>query len=294
MHIYSVYTNTNIYVELIIYLSMKNLMLVLKGFIIGIAKIIPGVSGAIIAISFGLYEKLINIISKPLHIKLDDIKFLFFLFLGAALGISILCKSVKWCLDAYYLPTMLLFTGLIIGGMSEITSKINFKHKNWRLIIVFLLCFTILYYLINIKVGKQCLSMSNSIYFLMGTIESLTTIIPGISGTAIFMALGLYENVLNVYEGMANFNIEFTILLIFLSSFIITTILISKIITWLFKHKKEMAYTGVLGFMTSSLVIMLQNCFQHNFSLLELTCGIILFIVGLIITKKINNFFDKL
>lgn len=294
MHIYSVYTNTNIYVELIIYLSMKNLMLVLKGFIIGIAKIIPGVSGAIIAISFGLYEKLINIISKPLHIKLDDIKFLFFLFLGAALGISILCKSVKWCLDVYYLPTMLLFTGLIIGGMSEITSKINFKHKNWRLIIIFLLCFTILYYLINIKVGKQCLSMSNSIYFLMGTIESLTTIIPGISGTAIFMALGLYENVLNVYEGMANFNIEFTILLIFLSSFIITTILISKIITWLFKHKKEMAYTGVLGFMTSSFVIMLQNCFQHNFSLLELTCGIILFIVGLIITKKINNFFDKL
>ena len=44
---------------------MKYLSLILKGFIIGIAKIIPGVSGAVIAISFGIYEKLINIISRP-------------------------------------------------------------------------------------------------------------------------------------------------------------------------------------------------------------------------------------
>ena len=54
---------------------MKYLSLILKGFIIGIAKIIPGVSGAVIAISFGIYEKLINIISRPLHIKFNDLKF---------------------------------------------------------------------------------------------------------------------------------------------------------------------------------------------------------------------------
>ena len=70
---------------------MKYLILMCKGFIIGIAKIIPGVSGAIIAISFGVYERLVSIMSKPLQIKLKDLKFLFFLLLGAALGIGFLC-----------------------------------------------------------------------------------------------------------------------------------------------------------------------------------------------------------
>ena len=108
---------------------MKYLSLILKGFIIGIAKIIPGVSGAVIAISFGIYEKFINIISRPLHIKFNDLKFLSFLFIGAALGIGIFCKIVKFCIDNCYLPTMLLFLGLIIGGTPNILNEIKNKRK---------------------------------------------------------------------------------------------------------------------------------------------------------------------
>ena len=66
------------YYFFIIYFNMKYIMLLCKGLIIGIAKIIPGVSGAIIAMSFGVYERLVSIMSKPTKIRVNDLKFLFF------------------------------------------------------------------------------------------------------------------------------------------------------------------------------------------------------------------------
>lgn len=276
-----------------IYFNMKYLILMCKGFIIGIAKIIPGVSGAIIAISFGVYERLINILSKPLQIKFNDLKFLSFLLIGAALGVGILCKSVKWCLDTYYLPTMLLFAGLIIGGVPEITHEIKKERFNWKIGLVFCLCFTFLYFSINIH-GSNSNYSGGIVYFLIGVIESLTTIIPGISGTAIFMALGWYDTLLTIFEKMANFSINFMTLFLFISGLIISTIIISKVITWLFNNHKTLAYTGVLGFMCSSLVIMFEDAFSYSFSMYELIIGIGLFILGIFITIKINVFFSKL
>ena len=150
---------------------MKYLMLMCKGFIIGVAKIIPGVSGAIIAISFGVYERLVKIMSKPLQINFDDLKFLASLLIGAALGIGILCKGVKWCLDAYYLPTMLLFAGLIFGGMPEIVKKIKHNDLNWKMTLVFIVCFVLTYYLITIKavdsnIFQSDFLLSTNYYFL--------------------------------------------------------------------------------------------------------------------------------
>lgn len=265
---------------------MKYLMLMCKGFIIGVAKIIPGVSGAIIAISFGVYERLVKIMSRPLQIKLDDLKFLVSLLIGAALGIGVLCKGVKWCLEAYYLPTMLLFIGLIAGGIPEITNEITKNKINVKIVFVFIVSFTVLYFLVNLNGGENITAGKNFIYFLIGVIESLTTIIPGVSGTAIFMALGWYETLLSIFESITNFNIDVTTLLLFFSGFIISTILISKLITWLFDNKKVMAYTGVLGFMSASLVIMLEDAFSQVFSITDIIIGICLFVFGTWITKK--------
>lgn len=272
---------------------MKYLMLMCKGFIIGVAKIIPGVSGAIIAISFGVYERLVKIMSKPLQINFDDLKFLASLLIGAALGIGILCKGVKWCLDAYYLPTMLLFIGLIAGGIPEITTEITKNKINGRIALIFISSFTLLYYLINLNSGENVTTGNNFIYFFIGIVESLTTIIPGVSGTAIFMALGWYETLLSIFESITNFSINATTLLLFFSGFIISTILISKLITWLFDNKKVMAYTSVLGFMSASLVIMLEDAFSQVFSITDIIIGICLFVFGIWINNKINIIFSK-
>ena len=279
------------YYFFIIYFNMKYIMLLCKGLIIGIAKIIPGVSGAIIAMSFGVYERLVSIMSKPTKIRLNDLKFLFFLLVGAAIGVGVISKGVKWCLNEMYFSTMLLFSGLIIGGLSDVIDGI--KKDGFRVtnILVFIICFSLVYYLVNLN--SLSISLNNNfLFFFIGIIESLTTVIPGISGTAIFMALGWYEQLLDIFDKMTSFNFDITIL-IFLLGFIISTVMVSKFITWLFNRFKAIAYTGVLAFMISSLLIMGEKAFSYSFSIFDFILGIFLFIVGIIVTKKINYLFSK-
>lgn len=270
---------------------MKYLVLLCKGFIIGVAKIIPGVSGAIIAMSFGVYERLVSIMSKPTKIRLNDVKFLIFLGFGAALGIGLLSKGVKWCLNVMCFPTILLFAGLITGGLSDVLLEVRKDRLNLSKVLIFVICFSLVYYLININ-GMNIEVNGAGLFFVIGIIESLTTIVPGISGTAIFMALGWYENLLDVFEKMSCLKFDITTGL-FLGGFIISTIMISKLISWLFSHYKSLAYTGVFAFMISSLLIMIKNAFSISFTILEFIMGIILFIIGIIGTKKINNLFSK-
>lgn len=269
---------------------MKYFLLILKGFFIGMAKIIPGVSGSVLAISFGIYEKLLEIISNPLKIKKSDIKFLIFLLIGVCLGIALFCNSVKWLLSNFYFPTILLFTGFIIGGLPEITNEIKGKYKFYN-IMLFIFSFLSILVFMNLKTANN---ISNNYYFLMGSIESLTTIIPGISGTAIFMALGWYESLLSTLHNILTFNCSFSISFKFISGFIFTTIFISKILNLIFKKYKTQANFSILGFVVGSILVLLSDLFKTNFNFIEIIIGTILLFIGILATKKINNFFSKI
>ena len=99
--------------------------LFIKGLIIGIGQIIPGVSGGMLAISLGLYEKGINAISNFFSNVKENLKFLVPIALGIITSILYISKVIKYFLSAYYLPTMLLFIGLIVGGVPPLIDKIK-------------------------------------------------------------------------------------------------------------------------------------------------------------------------
>lgn len=278
----------NFFVSSFIKCCMNNFVLILKGFLIGIAKIIPGVSGAILAISLGIYERILRIIGHPLKINFEDIKFLFFLFFGAILGILVFSWGIMWCLDMWKLATMLLFIGFIIGGIPEITSEMkgNFCLKN---ILICIISFVLILFLTNLSSS----SGSSNHYFLMGSIESLTTIIPGISGTAIFMALGWYESVLETINGILTFSAPLSVSFNYLLGFIVSTIFIARVLGFLFDKYKASSYFGVMGFMIGSLVTMILDLFCVSCGFWEKIIGVLLFFTGLFSTSKINSFFSN-
>ena len=266
---------------------MNNFFLILKGFIIGIAKIMPGVSGAILSISFGVYERILYIISHPFKIKFDDLKFLFLLLIGATLGIVLLCDVLKWCLANYFFITMCVFIGLIFGGFSEITNEI--KGFKLSYLFLFIISFCLVLFITSLDSGT---SNGSNLYFLMGSIESITTIIPGISGTAIFMTLGWYESLLETIKGVLTFNSSLMVSFWFLSGFLISTILLSWIITLAFRKYKSEAYVCVFGFMCASLYGMISSLFNY-FNVFNLLFGLLLFSLGYMITYKLNNIFSN-
>lgn len=112
----------------------ESIILALKGAIIGVANIIPGVSGGTLAITLGIYEQLINTISHFFKNFKNNLKFVIPVGIGAVLSILILSKVINFSLDQYPVPTFLFFIGLILGGIPLLYKKVRKEPKtipNW-------------------------------------------------------------------------------------------------------------------------------------------------------------------
>ena len=182
------------------------MLLILKGIIIGIGKIIPGVSGSMLAISMGIYQKLIDSVNNFFNRQKESFKFLIKIGIGVVISIVFFSNIILKCLDKFYLITIFFFIGLIIGGCDDIKENTNKKY-NFIAIISFVL--VTLLGLININNEVNITnSFFNSLYFLfIGFVDAVTMVIPGISGTATLMMLGAYEKVMELYSNIFNFNI---------------------------------------------------------------------------------------
>ena len=109
----------------------ENLVLVIKGMIIGLANVIPGVSGGTLMITLGLYEKIINTISHFFKNFKENLKFLIPLGIGLVLAVLLFSKIIGASLDKYPFPTTLLFIGLILGGLPLLWKKVNTKSNHF-------------------------------------------------------------------------------------------------------------------------------------------------------------------
>ncbi len=251
-------------------------MNILKGFIIGIGKIIPGVSGAMLAMSLGVYEKSIKIISS-FDIK-NNFKFLLQLGIGFVIAILLMSRIIIYFLDNYYLPTMLLFIGLIIGGFPSILKKVN-KVK----IFYFMLSFIFVYFLSFIGSQNSYIETNVLSMLLLGFIDAFTMIVPGISGTAVMMILGCYD----IYiELLSKINLLF---IPFIFSLGISVVFISKGINILLESFKDISYSLILGFSLSSIIFLIIPIFEKTSTILELVLGIVLFIVGAFVSLNLEK-----
>lgn len=257
----------------------------LKGILIGIGKVIPGVSGSLIAISLGVYEKCIDIISNFFTEIKYNFRFLFLLGLGILTSIILGSNIIYLLINNCYFITMFLFLGLIIGTLPNILKKNKLTNKNdfFYLIIPFILIF-----IISI-LNKGTIIIENNllgyiITIILGFIDAVTMIVPGISGTAIFIILGTYEFVLLIFSKLL-----FPFVIFFMIGVFIGIIITSKLINYCFKNYNKETYLVIIGFILSSVLLVFIDIFTKDFSLINLLIGSLLFIIGYLIT----HFFDK-
>ncbi len=223
--------------------------LVLIGFIVGIGKIIPGVSGAMLALTLGVYEKLIDAVTNFFGDIKNNLKFLGKFGIGLVLAIVFFSKLILFLLNNYYQEVMYLFLGLIIGTLMIFMKDLRYNKKN---IVVFLI-----FLLVTLGVCFNKVSLNNSlnenVFYIvfLGFIDALTSIIPGISGTVIYMMLGSYDKVLKILGNP--FNKEFIIYSMGLFLGIIVTCVLMN---YLLKRYRNEVYSGVLAFMIGSIFIL--------------------------------------
>lgn len=265
--------------------------LIIKGFIIGIGKIIPGVSGALLAISLGVYEKALDSIATFFKNPIKNFNFLFPLLIGAVLSISLTSKFLIYLLNNYYHIVMLLFIGLILGSIVPIFKEVDFKNKKSYISLILSFSLVMLLSLkfnnvFNIEVNN--IIIKYFMYFIIGVIDAITMIVPGISGTAVLMILGLYEMLLNLLASLSSIKEilnNLNILIPYFLAIIVTVILLSKLMNYLFKNKRSLMYSSILGFSLSSVFVLLIKLLQNKVKLYYF----IFFIIGFIISIKLEN-----
>ena len=274
----------------------NNVLLVIKGFFVGIANIIPGVSGGTLAITLGIYEELIEAISHFFKKIKSNIKFLIPIGIGAFTAIVIGSRIIEISLEKYTLPTLLFFTGLILGGMPMLFGKIK-KNIKPSYALIFLATFALVIGIMFLKTGNNVVLVDLNAWeyfklFLVGMIAAATMIIPGISGSFMLMVMGYYEPIINAINEFTSFNNlwnNFWILMPFGIGVLLGIIVIAKIIEFLFQKFEVPTYFGIIGFVLASLIGIFTSAGNLVFTPTFIIVGIILMVLGFVIAYKLGD-----
>lgn len=271
---------------------MKSLILILKGLIIGIGRIIPGVSGSVIAISLGVYEQGIDAISNYFKAPLKNTKFIIALGSGIVLSVIYFSKVIAYSLENFYLYTMVLFIGLIIGGIPHLYKKID-KKFSFSNLFVFFVTFSLVMTLVFVTKDVKSASYNNMfVLMLIGIIDAATMIIPGISGTAVLMLLGFYDATLSFFASLSDVtllvtNIKFV--LYYGAGIVIGGLVFIKLMEFLLKEHNVKTYFAINAFAISSIFMMIFKITGREYSLYEIVLAGLIFILGIGITNAISE-----
>lgn len=263
---------------------MKTIILFIKGLLIGIGKIIPGVSGAVLAIILKVYnqgiDSIVNFFSNPKK----NILFLLNIGLGIILGIILFSNIINYTLNKYYVVTMLFFIGLIQGGIPNILKEVDKKDYIYTLIIIII--FTLISFL---NINNNYILKNNFtdyiIFFVGGIIETCGTVIPGLSSTALLLILGIYNTIIESISNITNLIFNFKVLIPFILGILSSIIFVSKLISISLNKYKKKTYSIILGLVLSSIIMLIVKTFTYQTTLLELLLGLIFMIFGIIISS---------
>jgi len=290
---------------------LKNkILLFLKGFLMGICDLIPGISGGTIAFITGIYTRLITavknispklffdffkcIINKKKSdlselkedIKKTDFIFLLILILGIATAFLAGSRVVKFLLDNYFVYTLSFFIGLVLAS-----SKIIFNHIKNHSIKNRLFC--IIGFIFGVLLAVLIpLTVSPSLYYVFfgGFLAISAMFLPGISGAFILLIMGLYEFMINVLHDIQG-NLSY--FLIFILGALLGVFVISRVISFLFKKDKCKTLYTLLGLVIGSLSIPLKKIAEtavlYTSNIFIMICFMILGILSVVIINHIRT-----
>lgn len=286
---------------------MESIFLVLKGFILGIANIIPGVSGGTLALTLGIYEDIIDAISHFFKKIKKHIKFLLPLAIGIVLAILTMSRVIDYSYTKYPLPTSMFFMGLVIGGIPLLFKKVRGRKafndpKNF---IIMAITFSIV---LMLALSEQLFGISNGMsfdnmsilgyfaLFLAGVIAAATMVVPGVSGSLVLMLLGYYYPILAVVKSLTAFENLFSNIVIagiFGLGVLSGIVGVAKLIEYLLKKHEVRTYFGVIGFILASIaaipIATINNVENLTITIPQFIIGIIVLTIGAIIGNKLGD-----
>lgn len=298
---------------------MKFIIELIKGMFVGIANIIPGVSGGTMAITFGIYDKIISSVTNLFKDFKKSFKTLLPIGVGIVIGIIAFAYILPYCLKTQPFCTSAAFTGLILGGIPMIITALKEgwnKDKKKSLpinVIIFVVLFAISFIMpfLNGDSESGILLTADAPtmikVFFLGIIAAATMVIPGVSGSLVLMILGYYFGILTAVKSFLDGlkGLDFGVMLengLVLAPFAVGCIIgifyISKLIEWLFNNYSSATFSGILGLIVTSPVSIFYKVHQEyglgSTSIIQLIVGIIIFVACIWLTLFMGKLEAKL
>ncbi len=277
---------------------------ILKGMVIGIANIIPGVSGGTMMVSMGIYDKLIHCITHLFKEFRKSVLFLLPIGIGMVLAIAGSSFGLTYLFEHFPIQTNLLFIGLILGGLPAIWKNVGGKKIQIGHIIAGLLFFVMVVGLAAVGETEGTsaeLSLNVGMVlqlFLVGIVAAATMVIPGVSGSMMLMLMGFYHPILNAvkdfFTALASMDMEGIlagcgILVPFGVGVVVGVFAIAKLVEFIFEKFPLYAYWAIIGLIVSSpIAILLMGSFPAV-TILSAVTGVLSLAAGIGIAMKLGE-----
>ncbi|XEO94355.1 DUF368 domain-containing protein [Latilactobacillus sakei] len=253
----------------------------LKGALIGVALVIPGLSGSIFAVIVGLYEPLLKAIAQFKQDWRQAIGFLWPIGIGAGIGVLLSTKVILWLCTAYPLAAYSFFIGLVLGSLPFIWRKL--KKLTWQQVLIAIVCGGLM--LLITKIGghqnesdiaiKQLTSLQDfGMLTFTGFFSVSLMVIPGVSGSIMLMIIKQYGTVYHAVSQLLDLLVylvtgrfeqageafkSVALLLPFMLGAVIGTVIVAKIMHYLLAHYAHYVYAGVLGVILAAIWILAET-----------------------------------
>ncbi|NCE16324.1 DUF368 domain-containing protein [Enterococcus gallinarum] len=252
----------------------------LKGVVIALGFILPGVSGGVLAAILGIYERMLRFMAHLTKNFKENLLFFLPVGIGGIVGIGLLSKPLEWLLQNYQIVVLWGFAGAIIGTLPALAKESTLKSKRtmgdlFWFFGTMIIGFLFLYFMGDI-LGTIPANFLG--FVLAGGLIALGVLVPGLSPSNLLLVLGLYDPMLKGFKG-------FDILGVFLPIAIgglLVMLLFSKLMEWLLEHYHSKVYHFILGIVIAStvLIVLPPVADYSGFTGLTAVSGVILFVLG--------------
>lgn len=253
----------------------------IKNFICGAAigggAILPGVSGGVLCVVFGVYRAMMELFSHPIRALKKNWRMFLLVGIGWVFGFWGFAKVIEFLFAKSETMATWLFVGLIIGTIPALYKEAGKKGRTKGSFISLFAAFaTLMTLLIYVQYGEFVQVTPGFGWFVFsGALWGISIVIPGMTSSPILMSLGVYQE---LNSGIADFNMN--VIIPWVLGMMVTAILLAKLVNYLFDRFYSYSFHAVVGIVLASTVAIIP--LEYN-NILQFLAGILFGAAGFII-----------
>ena len=273
-------------------------MRLVHGALIGLGAVLPGISGGVLCVVFGVYKPIMELLSHPFKAIKKYAKLLIPIVIGIGIGFIAISKLLGVLLEKYPDPSVCLFVGLIAGMMPSLFREAGLKGRSKGSFVSLGVCFAVvLAVLLCLDAVNVTIVPNFGWYIFCGFCIALSVIAPGMSFSTLLMPLGLYEPLVSGIGSVADIvngfdQVQFDVIIPAAIGALVTVILLAKAIDTLMNRHYSIVFHGIIGIVIAATVVIIPfDSFAS--SVQDAVINIVCIAAGIVIALVLDKFNSK-